>query len=284
MAQVYTEPGGNATKNMTEPLYQWDQNQRLVIRDADSAPLIHFAYERDDTAYVVQSVLDDDGMTAIIPNDLLKRTGTILAYVNDGNTTVKVVRIPVLPRQKPTNFVDDKTQISTWDILIRAKNEAETAKVIATEQADLSKISASKAELCEINSRESAAAAQEKAIVATDQATIVLEKAAIIEGLISSAEALESSAKISANKAKTSEDNAKQSETISVTNASKATSAATSAEGSAAVAEEIALGMAESKKTIEQNQADITSIKKYINDTGLSAVDGKVCITYESEA
>lgn len=33
----------------------------------------------------------------------------------------------------------------------------------------------------------------------------------------------------------------------------------------------------------QEIDTNITSIEKYINDTGLSAVDGKVCITYESE-
>ncbi len=116
-----------------DPLYQWDKNQELKVNDVDYvvAPVVHFVDYTIDKAIVVQSKLTGDTITAPIPNVLLENPYDITAYIyvyNDkvGNT-VRVIKIPVIARAKPDDYVfTENVQIATL-----AEIEARVSNLLA---------------------------------------------------------------------------------------------------------------------------------------------------------
>lgn len=100
---------------VTDSLYQWDKNQILEIDglNLDVAPEIHFTNATMDRAIVRQSILEDGSVIVNIPNSLLQQAHTIRAYIgiyeNDTFKTIEVVDIPIIARERPSDYTISDT-------------------------------------------------------------------------------------------------------------------------------------------------------------------------------
>lgn len=114
-------------------LHQWDQGQKLVVEGIDlvEAPLVHFARKIDKTAYVVQATLEEKKIIANIPNELLTTAIAIRAYINQEDTTILEVQLPVKAKAKPKDYVEDATQTTVWGQITEAKQSAIDASQLA---------------------------------------------------------------------------------------------------------------------------------------------------------
>ena len=93
-------------------LYQWDVGRELTISGADTSEsvAVHFKNRRSETALVVEPTVENEVITVRIPNELLTHAEELVAYVYTGTTgnafrTVHEIRIPVIARQKPADYV-----------------------------------------------------------------------------------------------------------------------------------------------------------------------------------
>lgn len=87
---------------------QWDTDQKLVIMGADisSAPVFHFLNAYKNTAYVVQSEIISNSIVVKVPDVLLQYDVPIIVYIYyESGTTEYSVRIPVMPRVKPSDYI-----------------------------------------------------------------------------------------------------------------------------------------------------------------------------------
>ena len=91
---------------------QWDVNQKLIIKGADtsSAPDFHFLNTLMSDTYVVESQISGGEIIVDVPDELLQYEVPIIAHVSyvDG-TTEYTVRIPIMPRKKPVNYIYTET-------------------------------------------------------------------------------------------------------------------------------------------------------------------------------
>ncbi len=109
----------------TDSVYQWDLNRQLSIKglDFDSAPSIHFTNKTREEALVVQSSISDGVITCDVPNILLQERYDITAYicslVDQKLVTYETIKIPIIRRAKPANYVyTDNVEITTYDSLM----------------------------------------------------------------------------------------------------------------------------------------------------------------------
>lgn len=111
---------------VTDSLYQWDINQKLNITGLNltTAPEVHFANANMERAIVRESVLNKGTITVDIPNSLLQAPLPITAYIGiyEGETfkIIESVKIPVIPKQKPTDyvFIDDGGDIYSYNEIL----------------------------------------------------------------------------------------------------------------------------------------------------------------------
>lgn len=96
-----------------DTLYQWDTNQYVVVRGAQVPPypVFHFANRRSSEALVVApEETGGSDLTVKIPNILLQQPETIIGYLfyetdDDAYRTKNAIRIPVVPRQMPADYM-----------------------------------------------------------------------------------------------------------------------------------------------------------------------------------
>ena len=123
--------------NLVERLTQWDVDQYILIGGSGlaEAPNIHFCNVTSDEALVVQSELLGDFIKAKIPNILLQDKHLIIAYLYVYDSTVSsisaktkaTIKIPILPRPKPSNYpyVENIDYISATDLEAKIEKEIE---------------------------------------------------------------------------------------------------------------------------------------------------------------
>ena len=106
---------------------QWDINQKLVVRGADisSAPNFHFSNALIDDAYVIKSVISNGELVASVPDEILQYSASIIVHIqySTGETEYEI-RIPVMPRKKPDNYIytDTESDGTTGGQVIIANN------------------------------------------------------------------------------------------------------------------------------------------------------------------
>lgn len=104
-------------------LYQWDSNQEITISGLNVVNAsVHFTTKKRNDAIVVTGKKDGDNLIADIPNILLEDDCDIIAYVhvvaNNKGNTIKIVKIPKLIRQKPTDYqFTENVDIMTFERL-----------------------------------------------------------------------------------------------------------------------------------------------------------------------
>lgn len=92
---------------------QWDVNQKLVIAGADisSAPDFHFLNTLQRDAYIVKSQISGNFLIASVPDELLQHGVPIIVHIYYvPGTTEYTIRIPVMPRRKPDNYIYTDTE------------------------------------------------------------------------------------------------------------------------------------------------------------------------------
>lgn len=114
------------TTYKADPLYQWDKNQKLVIKGLSlaSIPEIHFTNDAMDRAIVVQSTMDNAGIiTVAIPNSILQKPYKVKAYVciYEGATfkSLYSIVITMIARNKPNDysFEDNVGEVYSFNAL-----------------------------------------------------------------------------------------------------------------------------------------------------------------------
>lgn len=109
----------------TEPLTQWDANQKLNIYglSVSTTPTILFSNRKSITAEPVVGSLNADNISCDIPNGFLTEPYPIFVFVRVKNnatyTTIAKIRIPVIPCCKPDDyeFIENVALISFEEII-----------------------------------------------------------------------------------------------------------------------------------------------------------------------
>lgn len=108
------------TEKTYNGLFQWDYGQILYVRGLSTSE-IHFS--RGDTALVVYPTVVADGITAKIPDVLLRDSGCIIAYIYLTDTgsgkTIKLLRMPVTRRARPEDYGGDEEGYSIYQRLLK---------------------------------------------------------------------------------------------------------------------------------------------------------------------
>ena len=124
-------------KVTTEPLYQWDYGQELQVL-GDNFPAIcqvHFCNKKTLQAITRLAVSIEGGIKVAIPDELLEEPYNIDAFIyvieDESGNTLKLVEIPIIARQKPSELSEPtEDQQSEFDQIIATLNnkveEAET--------------------------------------------------------------------------------------------------------------------------------------------------------------
>lgn len=106
---IYIESG-------KQHLYQWDNNQRLVIDNADITE-VHFENAETANAYVCGVYFDDNKYVADIPNILLQSKWNIKAFGYSGESVCEAITIDVKGRDKPDDYTYTETEVKRYDTL-----------------------------------------------------------------------------------------------------------------------------------------------------------------------
>lgn len=133
-------------KNPLYTLYQWDVNQfvNVVGINPEMPVSVQFWRAGQSEAFVVESTVSGNTVTAAIPNELLREPGELVIYIwqdtgtgeQKGGRTETYFNIPIKERAQPSDYIyDDNVEyISVKTVIEDAKN-ATTAAQEATEAA-----------------------------------------------------------------------------------------------------------------------------------------------------
>ena len=270
---------------------QWDLNRKVLISGLDNLDKagieVHFASPNDDhNAYVVSPVINNNIVSATIPNILLTIPGRIYVYVYTSYTQDKAI-VAVAPREKPDDYVYTETEkfaLEQWEKEVTEKLEgrydkavqeideryaglrddaitASAAAASAQTSAAAADLSATRAEAAETNAKENAKAISEVGDQVTANAKAVSDALITVENAKSDALAAKSAAEAANEKAASSANAAKESQTAAETaesNAAEAAKAAQQAETSATEAKDNAI----TAKDDAENAKDIAETAK----------------------
>ena len=90
---------------------QWDTGQQIIIKGISvvSAPVFYFSNTTHVTSYIVTSEVVNGDIFVDIPDVLLQYAVPLIVYISyttdDSETTSNTIRVPVKPRQRPSNYV-----------------------------------------------------------------------------------------------------------------------------------------------------------------------------------
>lgn len=133
-------------KNPLYTLYQWDINQfvNVVGINPEMPVSVQFWRVGQTEAFVVESTVSGNVVTAAIPNELLRDTGELVIYIwqdtgtgeQKGGRTETYFNIPIKERAQPSDYIyDDNVEyISVKTVIEDAKNATAAAQE-ATEAA-----------------------------------------------------------------------------------------------------------------------------------------------------
>lgn len=133
-------------KNPLYTLYQWDVNQfvNIVGINPEMPASVQFWRAGQTEAFVVESTVSGNTVTAAIPNELLRAPGELVIYIwqntgtgeQKGGRTETFFNVPIKERAQPSDYIyDDNVEyISVKTVIEDAKN-ATTAAQEATEAA-----------------------------------------------------------------------------------------------------------------------------------------------------
>ena len=159
-------------------VFQWETGRYIKLVDVASCPTVNFFNPKSDEAYIVQTKTVDGVIQAMIPNELLQLDSKIKLYcvgVDSNGDFIQIhAVIPLIPRQRPANYVYEPSDIMTFEsVLAEAKgyrDEAASSASAAKDSEDAAEASKSAAE-------SAAETATQKAVEASSDADTASAKA-----------------------------------------------------------------------------------------------------------
>lgn len=113
-------------------IYQWDINRKVIIKgiDFDENMMIHICHVDSVEALNIEPTLSGNDIIVSIPNILLQRAAPVVLYFvrdsgNASSYTTQSLRITVVPRAKPSDYVYTETEVLTWKSLDERLNKVE---------------------------------------------------------------------------------------------------------------------------------------------------------------
>ena len=133
-------------KNPLYTLYQWDVNQfvNVVGINPEMPVSVQFWRAGQTEAFVVESTVSGNTVTAAIPNELLRDTGELVIYIwqdtgtgeQKGGRTETFFNVPIKERAQPSDYIyDDNVEYISVKTVIEDAKKATTAAQEATEAA-----------------------------------------------------------------------------------------------------------------------------------------------------
>lgn len=256
-------------------VFQWETGRYIKLVDVASCPIVNFFDPKSDEAYTVQTKTVDGVIQAMIPNELLQLDSKIKLYcvgIDSNGDFIQIhAVIPLIPRQRPTNYVYEPSDIMTFEsVLAEAKgyrddaassaNEAKTSETNAKNSETNAKTSETNAKTSENNAKTSETNAADSASDAFESKNAAKASQDAAKESEDNASASEQSALTSKDAAKTSEDNAKASELAAKDSEDAAKASEDAAEASKSAAENAA-ETATQKATEASSDADTASAK-----------------------
>lgn len=127
-------------------LYQWDVNQyvNIVGINPDKPVSVQFWRAGQSEAFVVESTVSGNTVTAAIPNELLREPGELVIYIwqdtgageQKGGRTETFFNVPIKERAQPSDYIyDDNVEYISVKTVIEDAKTATTAAQEATEAA-----------------------------------------------------------------------------------------------------------------------------------------------------
>lgn len=170
-------------------VFQWETGRYIKLVDVASCPTVNFFDPKSDEAYTVQTKTVDGVIQAMIPNELLQLDSKIKLYCvgvdSNGNFIQIHAVIPLIPRQRPANYVYEPSDIMTFEsVLAEAKgyrddaassaSKAKTSETNAKSSETNAKTSETNAKTSEKNAKTSETNAANSASDAADSAADAL--------------------------------------------------------------------------------------------------------------
>lgn len=133
-------------KNPLYMLYQWDVNQfvNVVGINPEMPVSVQFWRAGQTEAFVVESTVSGNTVTAAIPNELLREPGELVIYIwqdtgtgeQKGGRTETFFNVPIKERAQPSDYIyDGNVEYISVKTVIEDAQEATTAAQEATEAA-----------------------------------------------------------------------------------------------------------------------------------------------------
>lgn len=134
-------------KNPLYTLYQWDVNQfvNIVGINPDMPVSVQFWRAGQSEAFVVESTVSGNIVTAAIPNELLREPGELVIYIwqdtgtgeQKGGRTETFFNIPIKERAQPSDYIyDDNVEYISVKTVIKDAQEATEAATSAAKLAN----------------------------------------------------------------------------------------------------------------------------------------------------
>ena len=241
-----------ADRIVTRPVHQWDIGQIIKVMDAEIEDGTPVDFGNRFMKGGLRAYVIDNQVT--IPAPALQQERDLTGYVvitdENSETTVKEIAIPVIPRPKPEDYVDEEIRESTeFQYVMQAVGEVEANAKAAEESANNAAASEQAAKTAKAAAETSATAADTSAKNAADSETAAGNAATAAGGSASSAAG-------SATAAAASEQKASGSATTAAAKAAEAGNSAAEAKASetnAAASKAAAAGSASAAKSSETN-------------------------------
>lgn len=101
--------------------YQWDTGQQLAVIHEEGCEEVHFCHNGDEAALVCP-IREAEGKRVVdVPNILLQRAGTLMAYLSEETETGERIRktnsFCVKPRPKPEDYIYTETEALNYTSL-----------------------------------------------------------------------------------------------------------------------------------------------------------------------
>lgn len=110
-------------------LYQWDTGRRVTVTDIE-ADHVHFSNKGDSKA-VVMDITDSQSK---IPDYLFQTGRQLCVYVVKNGITIESCVFPVIPRERPENYIYEEDQRNyVYELIESAEQATEAAKNAAEE-------------------------------------------------------------------------------------------------------------------------------------------------------
>lgn len=133
-------------KNPLYILYQWDINQfvNIIGINPEMPVSVQFWRAGQSEAFVVESTVSGNTVTAAIPNELLREPGELVIYIwqdtgsgeQKGGRTETFFNVPIKERAQPSDYIyDDNVEYISVKTVIEDAKAATTAAQEATEAA-----------------------------------------------------------------------------------------------------------------------------------------------------